>query len=127
MLLLLAHASPAGPGPATSPCPPREKGGGGCLIFPGWASSQTTRPCYSHRRGHVLHSLLPWAVDSSHTYLSPSRSQSSTGFGLRRQAGDWGLSPEVQFLSHCRSMMGRAGIILTLEAESSSVSALSCS
>lgn len=51
MPLLLAPVSPAGPVPAASPCPPREKGGSGCLIFPGRASSQTTSPCCPTGRG----------------------------------------------------------------------------
>lgn len=116
VLLLLAP----GPMPAASPCPPREKGGSGCLLFPGWASNQTTSPCCSHRPGRLLHSQLPRTVDSSHTHLSLSGSPSSTGYGQRRQAGYWGLNSEVQSLSHCRHMMRQGGGIWTLGAETSS-------
>lgn len=68
--------------------------GNGCSVFPGWASSQTTPSCSSHRQGRLLHSLLLRAVDSSHTALSPAGSQSSTGV--------WDLNAKVSSLSHCK-------------------------
>lgn len=111
MLLLLGHVSPAGPVPATSPCPPREKGQSGCLIFPGWASSQTTSPCCSHRQGCLFHSPFPRAVDSSPPTPLSLWVTVHTGCGQRRQARDWGLNSEVQSLFHC--MTGQAGGILT--------------
>lgn len=78
------------------------------LIFPGWASSQTTPPYCSHRQGRLLHSQLPRAVNSSHTCLFPAGSQSSTGV--------WDLVPVP--LQRCT--VAREGGILSLGAETSS-------
>lgn len=47
----------------------------------------------------------------------PPESQPSTGYGRKRQAGDWGVNSRVQSPSHCRYMMGQKESIMSLGAD----------